>query len=271
MNEIKLDEIKSIEVNILKEFKTICDAEGYNYSIFAGTLLGAVRHKGFIPWDDDIDVMMPRPDYIKFKDYCLNNQTGFQLYCNETNPKYGYLFAKISNPKTIVYEENTDRYNLGIGISIDVFVYDGMGKTKKEAIKRYNRSALYRELLIAGNWERFFRSKTHKFYYEPFRLILFLFSRLVNPKKLIRKINMMYNCNSFYNCEYVGNLGSDKRSKSIIKRKNFDKYVELEFEGEFYKAFMGYKDYLTRMFGDYMKLPPLNKRVTHHSFKAYWK
>ena len=271
MNEIQLEEIKSIEFEILKEFKSICDNNGFKYSILAGTLLGAVRHKGFIPWDDDIDVMMPRPDYERFKQYCFTNNTGFQIICNEKNKKYGYLFTKLVNPFTIIVEEDSDRFNLNMGIYIDIFIYDGMGNSRKEAVKRFNASSLFRELLVAGNWKHYFKSKTHRWYYEPFRFLLFLLSRPIRFDKLINRINKMYTGIDFYESEFVGNLCSDKRSKSIINRSCFDDYVDLEFEGELLKAFKGYKVYLEAMYGDYMKLPPIDKRNTHHTFKAYWK
>ena len=271
MKEIFLDELKQIELEILKEFKNICDNHGFNYSILAGTLLGAVRHQGFIPWDDDIDVMMPRPDYELFKTYCLTNETSFSIICNETNPHYGYMFTKLYNPKTLLLEENSDRYNVEMGISIDVFIYDGMGDTRKQAIRAFNKSALEREILVAGNWKHYFKSKTHPWYYEPFRFALYLISRPFDYTNLIERIQRNYKEYDFYKCAYVGNLCSHKRSESIIERSCFDEYIELIFEGEKFKAFKGYETYLIAMYGDYMKLPPVEKRITHHTFKAYWK
>ena len=90
MKELSLDEIKTIELEILKEIHQICEKENIRYSLCGGTLLGAVRHGGFIPWDDDIDIIMPRKDYEAFIDYCKTHAPNFNLLCVETNKKYGY-------------------------------------------------------------------------------------------------------------------------------------------------------------------------------------
>lgn len=271
MKEILLEELKQIEFQLLKDFKIICEDHSFNYSILGGTLLGAVRHKGFIPWDDDIDVMMPRPDFERFKVYCINNEVPFALLCNDIFSEYGYMFAKIMNPKTVIIEENTNRYGLEQGIYIDIFIYDGMGNDEKTAKRRFNQSALLRELLVACNWNHYFKSKTHSILYEPARFLLYIISRPFKFRWLINHIEMKYKKVDFYQSEYVGNLCSDRRDKSVIKRSCFDKYVNMEFEGEMFKALVGYETYLKAMYGDYMKLPPEDKRVSHHAFNAYWK
>ncbi len=271
MREILLDEMKKIEFSILKEFKSICEQQNLNYSLLAGTLLGAVRHKGFIPWDDDIDVMMPRPDYELFKQYCLSHETDFVLLCHETNPYYGYMFAKLYHPGTVIYEEHTNRYNIEMGVYIDIFIYDGLGDSVRDARRAFNKSALERELLIAANWKHYFRLQTYPFFYEPLIFVLYLLSRPFGFSKLINSIEAKYRQFDFYNSKYVGNLCSGIRAKCIIERSCFDDYIELEFEGERFKALKGYETYLKKTYGSYMELPPENKRVTHHAYKAYWK
>lgn len=271
MREIGFEEMKGVELDVLREFHKVCEENGFHYSIVGGTLIGAVRHKGFIPWDDDIDVSMTRPEYEKFKKYCMTNKTSFDLVCNDIYPTYGYMFPKVANPATMIIDENVDRYNLRSGVGLDIFIYDGMGNTKEEAIKRFNASRADRELLVAANWKHYFPSKTHPWYYEPARFGLYVASRPVNFTRMIRKIEKPYKKLDFDKCNYIGNLCSDMRARSILPRECFDDYVDLEFEGEYFKAMKGYKQYLTALFGDYMKLPPVEKRVTHHTFKAYWK
>ena len=271
MKEISIEEMKQVELDVLREFHKICVENGFHYSIVGGTLIGAVRHKGFIPWDDDIDVTMTRPEYEKFKAFCKANKTGFDLICNELYSNYGYLFPKLANPNTMIIDDNVDRYELRNGVGLDIFIYDGMGNTREEAVKRFNSTRAERELLVAANWKRYFRSKTHAWYYEPARLALYIASRPVNFTRLIQKIEKKYEKYDFNNYKYVGNLCSDMRARSILPRNCFDDYVELDFEGEYFMAMKGYKEYLTTLFGDYMQLPPVEKRVTHHTFKAYWK
>ena len=271
MKDITFDEVKEIELDVLRQFHSICEEKGFHYSLLGGTLLGAVRHKGFIPWDDDIDVTMTRPEYEKFKAFCKANRTAFELICNDFYPGYGYMFAKLANPDTMIIDDNVDRYGLKKGLGLDIFIYDGMGNTLEEAVKRYNSTRVERELLVAANWKHYFFSKTHAWYYEPARFALYVASRPVDFTRLIRRIEKKYEKNDFNNYKYVGNLCSDMREKSILQRNCFDSYVELEFEGEHFMAMKGYKEYLTALFGDYMQLPPVEKRVTHHTFKAYWK
>ena len=87
MKEISLDELKKIEFEILVEIDKICREQNIRYSLCGGTLLGAIRHGGFIPWDDDIDIFMPRPDYNRFLEYCIQNSTTFSLLCNKTDSR----------------------------------------------------------------------------------------------------------------------------------------------------------------------------------------
>ena len=269
--ELTLDEIKAIELELLKKFRDVCQGNGFNYSLMGGTLLGAVRHGGFIPWDDDIDIIMPRPDYERFVAYCKANETPFKLLSVQTDKGYAYLFGKVMDPDTELIEKVSNRNKVDLGVYIDIFIYDGMGNTEQEAKKNFNKSRFLRELLVAANWKCLFRSKTKAWYYEPIRFAFYIMSRFVRHTTLIKAIEKKYRDFDFYENEYVGNLCSDKRDRSIIKRSEIDTYVTLTFEGEEFSVFSGYKTYLTNMFGDYMQLPPEDKRVTHHMFSAYRK
>lgn len=269
--ELDLEQIKKVEFELLKKFRDVCKENGFNYSLMGGTLLGAVRHGGFIPWDDDIDLIMPRPDYEKFVKYCKTHDTDFKLMSVQTNDGYAYLFVKVMDTDTELVETVGNRNKVELGVFIDIFIYDGMGNTVEEAKKNFRKSSFLRELLVAYNWTRFFRSKTKAWYYEPIRFAFFLLSRVVSHKKLIKAIEKKYKDFDFYSCEYVGNLCSDKRELSIIKRSEIDTYTILKFEGEEFSVFSGYETYLKNMFGDYMQLPPEDKRVTHHTFSVYKK
>ncbi len=185
--EITLEEMKGIELNILKQIHELCISQGFRYFLIGGTLLGAVRHKGFIPWDDDIDIGMPRSDYERFIEYCSSNEVPFKLVCNKTDPNYGYLFAKAVDRNTVLIEENANKDGAELGIYVDIFPIDGLGNTFDEAINSLNKTRFNRELLVAANWKKFFRSKTRPIYQEPIRLAFFLMSRMCSFKKLINK------------------------------------------------------------------------------------
>ncbi len=267
MRELTLDEIKSIELDVLKQFHEICTQNGYRYSLAGGTLLGAVRHKGFIPWDDDIDVAMPRDDYNRFIDFCLENKTPFGI-ATSGNRTIKMLFSKIYAKNTVVKEESTDKER-NIGVWIDVFPLDGLGNNYDEAVKNFSKSRFDRELLIACNWSKYTRSKTHSIVIEPVRLAFFILSRIVNPYKLISKIEKRYYHKKFDDMLYAGALLGSYRTREIMETKVLCQLVDLEFEGYMFKGFKNYEKYLSNLYGDYMKLPPKEKQISHHDFKAY--
>lgn len=268
---IDLDELKSIELSVLKQIHELCEKEKIRYSMCGGTLLGAVRHKGFIPWDDDIDIVMPRPDYEKFVQYCQTHETPFSLLCNETNRKYGYLFAKAMAKDTVMIEKYANPRNIPMGVYVDIFPVDGLGQTKEEAIKRFNAKRLSRELLVACNWKKFFRSKTRAWYYEPIRFAMFLFSRFVSKNMLINRIEKYYSKWNFDESKYVACVCGVYRSKEITVRESYTQIIDMEFEGEMFHGLKNYDECLSRFYGNYMQLPPEEKRVTHHTFEAYKK
>lgn len=271
MKELLLEDLKSIELEILIEIDQICQRENIRYSLTAGTLLGAARHKGFIPWDDDIDLFMPRSDYNKFIDYCIKHKTKFKLISSSTDSRYGYLFAKAIDTSTVVEELVADTKGIEMGVCVDIFPVDGLGNTYGDALKLFDSTKFQRELLIAANWKKFFRSKTRSWKYEPIRFIFFLMSRFVSRERLIASIEKKLSKASYEESKYAGCVCSAYRAKEIMEAHIFEEYIEMDFEGMKFKAFKEYDKYLTAIYGDYMKLPPEEKRVTHHMFKAYYK
>ena len=272
MRNINFDELKAIELEILKKIHNICENENLRYSLIGGTLLGAVRHKGFIPWDDDIDIVMPRKDYETFIDYCVHNSTELPFYIvsSKTNKNYGYLFAKACAKGTTIEEVHGNRYQCNLGVYVDIFPVDGLGVSFEEAKKTYAKTTFKRELLVASNWKEFFRSKTRAIYFEPIRYAFYLMSRLVNVNKLINKIDEICKKKDFDSSKYVGVVCGVYRRKEIMKKDVFAEYEKIEFEGLKVNALKNSKEYLSNIYGDYMKLPPKEKQFSHHMFKAYY-
>ena len=251
----KLDDLKKTELDILKKFIFVCDKLNINYYLYGGTLIGAVRHQGFIPWDDDIDVCMFREDYNKFikegQKY-LDKKYFIQTY--ETDKGYLNNFAKIRNSNTTFIESSVKDIEMNHGIYIDIFPIDKLYK--------YN---VLKEKLI--------HYKLYKHYYlEKGRFIQKIFVRfanlLYNRKTKIQLCKMLDNIytkkNNFVTKKVINYSGAwgIKRESHLIE--DFSKAIDLKFEDIYVKAPIGYKRILTDTYGDYMKLPPEEKRVGHH-------
>lgn len=271
MEEIKLEELKKIEFEVMCQIREICREQNIMYFLDGGTLLGAVRHNGFIPWDDDIDICMPRPDYNRFIDYCKNNDTPFGLASHETDSKYTQLFAKAYAKDTVCEEIYGNRQKAEYGVCVDIFPLDGLGNSQDEALKLLHKSLFKRSLLKAANWKSFFKSKTRKWYVEPVRFVFFVLSRFVNPQKLIYKIEKIYRDIPYESSKKVGVVCGLYDDKEIMDCTIFEKFTYAVFENEEFTIPERYDAFLTNLYGDYMELPPPEKRVTHHTFKAYKK
>ena len=268
MTELTNEEVRKILLDVIIEIDSICRENDIRYSLAGGTLLGAVRHKGFIPWDDDIDIFMPRPDYERFIDYCEVNQVGFYLLSNRSKD-FGYCFAKACSNSTVIVEELVTYTDYSIGVYVDIFPIDGLGIEYKAALKRIKTVRFKHELLVASNWTRFFKSKTRSWIYEPIRLAFYCLSRIVNKNKLAISLDKKFKRIDFDLSGYAGAIMGSYGIKEIMPTEIYSKYMDIEFEGVKFKAIEDYDKYLSNLYGDYMKLPPIDKRISHHTFKAY--
>jgi lipopolysaccharide cholinephosphotransferase len=159
----------------------------------------------------------------------------------------------------------------GVGICIDIFPVDGLGDSEQEALQQFNKTSIYRELLNARNWERFSKGTTHAWYYEPIRFAFFVLSRFTTKAKLIAKIEDISTTKKFENSTFAGIISGSYRKREVMPKDVYDDYTELQFGNNSFMAIRGFDMYLKRIYGDYMTLPPENKRFSHHTFKAYMK
>lgn len=267
--ELGLKEIKEVSLKVMDEIDCICKKNDIRYSLGYGTLLGAVRHGGFIPWDDDIDILMTRENYERFL-VCAKNSDVFSLLEFRIVDNYAYLFAKASDNMTRLIEHNGNRYGCDMGVSVDIFPIDYLDDTYKGAVKKINRMKIKRLLLVAANWKKYFRSKTHSFIFEPVRLLLYLLSRGVNEKRILEGINTYYSRE--HEKKYSANaVDNNYGLREIMESYLFEEYVEIDFENRKYSMIKYYDEYLKKIYGDYMKLPPIDKQITHHTFSAYFR
>lgn len=249
-----------VEFDAMKMFIELCEKYDIRYFLSGGTLLGAVRHKGFIPWDDDVDIMMLREDYEKVLRHEKEiNATGkYKLAAYELG-NLKYPFAKIFDTRTVInklYDDNDTEQSLWI----DIFPMDGMPLDLKKSDKLYRQVMFERRLYLLkqsrnGEGKTRLRAKL-----KP------LLKRILSPlddDKLLDHIVSLCRSYRVEDCQYIASLGMGKGPQERMPKKPFIKAVDVEFEGLSCKA-PGCTDYyLKRLYGDYMKLPPESQRETH--------
>lgn len=264
MKRIPLDKVKYIEVEILKYVTSICEKNNLRYYLMAGTLLGAVRHGGFIPWDDDIDIGMPRPDYEKLKKVMGNAvfENRFKLLTYE-NGGTKYNFMKIVDDRTILYEKYMSE---ATGIWVDIFPIDGLPDSYFLTRILCYRLGFWRRLLnISMSKDGIATSKKRMLVKKIIRPLVRCFS----TDFLCKKINSIFKDYNYDKCRYVGDVSGVFSYKARVPKEIFIK-SQVIFEGDMYDAPEGRDALLTQLYGDYMSLPPVEKRV-QHDFEAYWK
>ena len=263
---MKSDQIKAEVLKILDAFDGFCAAHDLKYILGYGTMLGAIRHKGFIPWDDDIDVVFTTEEYYRFRQIASETR-----YVDEDrryrvmipgDDDYCYSFIKIVDTKTRVKEKNiADKYN--IGLFIDVFRVDYWPESKAAetfALKRARLMLKMNEVLIRGNIAPDSRYARLDKLLKPADLVLKLFR--VTPGSLCLKLEKMGSENK--KSRYIGNIMSGSgRSSERLSAEIFDGIILTDFEGKKYPVPKDYDRYLKSIYGDYMKLPDVSQQIGH--------
>lgn len=264
LTQEELNAIKKIELDILLEVDCVCKQENIDYSLAFGTLLGAVRHKGFIPWDDDIDIMMRRKDYDRFLEVAPQQlKDSFYLVNYKENIDYAHAFSKVMAKNTTMKEVTTDNPNIPQGIWIDVFPIDITPDDEVLRKKQFEKTMQIRKALFCiSNYT--FGKKGIKLLLYRLKKVLYVFSTRDKLIEQFENLAKAYDAPKV-STEYVMNLcGNESYEKETFKRDWFENYVDIEFEKHRFKAIKDYDDFLHHMYGDYMMLPPVDKRVPHH-------
>lgn len=271
MEYMTLEEIRKTEIEILDVIAKFCDERKINYWIDCGTLLGAIRHKGFIPWDDDVDVGMLRPDYDRFMKEFNGYDPGYEFHCFENTPKWIWSYGKVMDTETVMYEHDYRQEifkAMNYGVYVDIFVYDNAPDDDKAMRKMFRRRDFLHHMNNARLKTIFASMKGNMFrgIYGRFgRLILKLFPRYYFVRKLFENSRR-------YISEDTKRVGNFSAYMPMVCDKDvFDSFIDVEFEGKKYKAPVGYDKWLRAFYGDYMQLPPVEQRVGHHHFTAYRK
>ena len=259
-------EKQKIALDILTEFDLFCRNNNLRYALCYGTLLGAVRHKGFIPWDDDVDVVMPRPDYDRFLKLTRNGMSNIYKVISKDNIKnIGMAYAKVIDSRTRMYEDIYDPYESGM--FIDVFPMDGVPDNDKETLRHLNRICSH---IRKCNIRRMQIKKGRNLITTIPKFIAIFFARIaVRVDKESEKIEGLARKYSFENCERISLSVCSDSKLCVTDKAKFTNYIELPFEGHLFFAPSNYDEFLTKVYGDYMTLPPENEQHIHPS-KVYW-
>ena len=265
-----LRKLQLLEFDILKRIKEICDANDITYFLSGGTLLGAVRHGGFIPWDDDVDVAMPRPDYEHFLRIARQEfKYPYEVLTIDTDENYIFPFAKIIDKRAKV--RTTSRKNEQIwNVWVDVFPLDSMPKNKIHfTIRKYH--ILYRRMMFLFSCfdDMVSVNKTTRHFTEKAMIKLGSTihpDRFLNTTNEIRKFNRCLRRYRFSRGYYIINLMGIYKFRSLMERPIYGKKTEIPFEGVNFRVPEQYELYLEKIYGDYLALPPEEQR-NHHEIE----
>lgn len=266
---LSLREVQMAELEILLKFDEFCKKHDLHYVLYYGTLLGAARHKGFIPWDDDIDVAMPRPDYQKLLKlyYDEHQELGENLYLlsGEYDDEFAFAYAKIARKDSEILPESKLYEHEGEGIWIDIFPIDGFPSPEEqpvylEKVGEYRRN-IGRAITIPGT----VRGNEPK-WKAIARIPVVLLARMNGYRKYRDELIALANSYPYETAEYVGlATWNDNSSALVMKKSEFEKYTTLPFEGYDLPVFEDYNDFCTRRYGkNYMELPPESVRQSHY-------
>jgi lipopolysaccharide cholinephosphotransferase len=263
---ISISEMREIQMDILKRVDELCQAHHLRYCLCGGTLLGAIRHKGYIPWDDDIDISMPRSDYMKFIELAPGffglNYTVSSPYNNDSHV---YTFTKVYDNRTVLVEPGYPP----TGVYIDIFPMDGLPDEIGKSNRIFTKIKILNTLLNAAIQSR---SITNTPWITFIKSIFHVFCKPIGTKRFLRLIDKIASQYDFETSNFVAvSVVSCYGKRERCHKQAFSSFVKASFENVNFNIPIGYDEYLSNLYDDYMKLPPDEKRVTHHTYKVYWK
>ena len=269
---ISQDECRKILLEMLNALSEFCDDNGLRYYLSGGTLLGAIRHKGFIPWDDDIDINMPRPDcerLISLTGGQLGNYSVFEPDISGFSPCCG--FYRLYNFDVVIENSlggsatNNPIYH---PLFIDIFPIEGLPTSVKETSRHYKRIVSLRTMQRSASLKHM---EAKSFAGHLFHIVSFIPAKAYGYKRWSQAIQRCAKKYDFNDSEFIGVMTAPVHTTNEkVLKSEYIVPVDIEFEGKKYHAPKNYHTYLTQLYGDYMQLPPIEKQKSHHAFSTYW-
>ena len=202
---LTIRETQQTALEILHTVAQICEEKNFRYYLVYGTLIGAVRHNGFIPWDDDVDIMMPRPDYDKLIDYLrehIGEYPHLEVFNRETCPAYPYMITRISDDRYEIIMENEKPF--GMGVFIDIYPYDGLGNDQKEAVRFGMKGDRLSSLCYQATRDHFAIETTTSFFRKCIKMPVYLFCRLCGKERFQNALETLARVYPYDDSRFVG-------------------------------------------------------------------
>lgn len=269
MRELDINEIHKGTLTIIKEFIHICEDNQLTYFTAYGSLIGTIRHGGFIPWDDDFDVHMFRSDYDKFISYCISHEKElypFKIYCPQNIKDYPYNIARFCDMRYKLVSTNSCK-NDGMGMFIDIYPLDGAGNGKYVSSKFFSlKNAVLISLVSKAGKNKLVNSQSgfHKITYP----IAYGFSKVIGLKNLLNLLQKQGKKYAVSESDFVSVLVWTFYP-TVFPKEWFSDVIYKKFEDISIAVPIGYESLLSLQYGDYMKLPPEKDRKPQHEYKLY--
>ncbi len=264
-----IDELKKVQLDILLAVHSFCENNGINYSLAYGSLLGAIRHKGFIPWDDDIDICLLREDYKKLeKAFPSLLDERYVFLSLDRDKKWNRPYGMVYDSRTIQIEDAANNYK-NVGVGIDVFPIDDICTDKAEFFS-YNRKRMFMVYVLNCKFLKWRKDRSF------IKNVVLLISKLVctpfSCRHIAKKLDEYARLYNGKTTEFVYHSSdTDTHLFKQFPKSIFNSFINVAFESYSVKIMSGYDSYLSNIYGDYMTPPPLDKRVSSHICEAYWK
>lgn len=265
MQELTLKGLQQISLKILVDIHQFCIDNNLRYSIAYGTLIGALRHKGFIPWDDDVDVVMPRPDYERFCQIYSSLDYRLVYYGNDRTALTG--FARVVDYQETLFEAERPWTKQVVGAWVDIFPIDGVEENALLYAKRYEQLRRWCDFIYK------FRRQNHHISVNDswWSIAKTVIARIVGlngylPYWLLKKMIQKEKKVSYDKAKMLGQCSCLDDGPNQFPKEDFSDYILLDFENHQFYALRGYDHHLRQLYGDYMQMPSKEKRVP----KQYW-
>lgn len=272
--KLTFKEVQMGAYEVLKKIAKICDEHGWKYFLTYGSLIGAVRNNGIIPWDDDIDLMMPRPDYEALRKFFIDNADKLlplKLFDANMVKKYPHMISRVSDMRYHLIFDNEIDYN--IGLFVDIYPLDGVGNNMNTANKLIAKTKVIASLCFLTSRKRFDVDNTESKVKMLIKVPAFVWAKLMGNKHYINKLTKYSKMYCYENSNYVACLvwpvgRKYGRLRDVYKKELFE-VKKHKFEDEEFNIPVGYDEFLLTTYGQYMIPPDEENRKTHHTYTAY--